>query len=354
MIPASVRPFIDWDTLVDNSNQLARFDILPTNEGYVFCEFNFGSPIGGSEEFDCFVEFAQALNLQLTQGQAGPRREMATMIKQIVIEKQLERVVIFVLSKHRYLGYFSLEMFRQHLQEELGISVCIVDETDYPATMLDDQSSAKTLVYRMFVADDIEEHGELFERLWSSNATIVNGFEAEIRMSKCWFSLFHEVQYQSLLTTAQKAAVNQYIPYTFQLDPEDLVDTLANKSEYIFKINNGYSGKGILIGADTSANDISETLKQHPKNCWSAQRLIEFDGLNLPHKLTAKPQLNHVVLGLFLIKDKTVGMNVRASSQSKVVNVSSGQASSGWAFVLSSDELGSVRDQLENRVSDTV
>lgn len=333
-LPLWMERYIDWEELLANRVAIARFDVLPTVDGLRMCELNYGSPVGGMEEFDCYRTYADDLGLPLFPAHAAPRRHTARLIAGLARQCKAERVLLLVLGRHRFLGYFSLEFLRRHLQDEMpDVPVEIVDETNYPGPLLIAGAAQGTLVYRLFVMDDILVQPEFFDRLFGSGAVMVNGFESEVRMSKRWFGLLHEPQYRALLQAEECAAIDEYIPASFELVPSQLDQVLARKDEYVFKTTNSFGGKGVLIGRDHDVRTLRSMLSADTDDAWLVQAFVEFEGLALPGP-DRELVPHHLVFGLFLVGEETLGMNVRASASSRVVNVSVGKARSGWAVPL--------------------
>lgn len=336
-LPPLLERYIDWDELLANRAAIARFDVLPTPDGLRMCELNYGSPVGGMEEFDCYRTYAEALGLPIFPAHASPRRHTARLIAGLARQHRAARVLLLVLGQHRHLGYFSLEFLRRHLQGELpDVPVEIVDEHSYPEPLLVAGAGQGTLVYRLFVMDDILSQPEFFGRLFDSGATMINGFESEVRMSKRWFCLMHEPQYRALLPADECAAIDEYIPVSFELVPSQLDQVLARKDAYVFKTTNSFGGKGVLIGCDHDVSTLRTLLTADAADAWSVQALVEFEGMPLPGP-DRELVPHHLVFGLFFIGDVALGMNVRASASSRVVNVSVGKACSGWAIPLEDD-----------------
>lgn len=342
--------FVDWDELVNNERLLARFDIVPSNDGFLFCEFNFGSNLGASEDFYLFQKYSQVLSMPLADRTTSPYFEITRLLKRTIKQKNLKRIVILILSPHRHLGYVSPELFIRHIKEEMpGIPVKVVDELSYPPELLNQKNGQETCVYRQFLAEDILENQDFFNRLWQSGATIVSGVDSTIRHSKRWFSLFHLAEYQQLLSIKEIALINKYVPYTLDLTDDSLPQIIEQRNDYVFKLNNSLGGKGVYIGHDIGADELRKLIFEQGLNQWTAQRYIEFDGIQLPQSLDRECELHNIVFGLFLIGDSAIGMDVRASKSSKVVNVSSG-ARSSWAFPMSDKTLDKFGEHLDELV----
>ncbi|MDP5137956.1 hypothetical protein ORJ04_18560 [Rheinheimera baltica] len=345
-IPKELQEFINWEELVTNKYQISRFDIVPSNNGYKFCEFNFGSNVGASEDFYLFEKYLRALSLDVAQPKQSPYYKKALLLKKLVDTYDIENIVILINSKYRYLGYVSSELLERHIKEILPeVTITTEDETTYPKKLLCEENGCKTLVYQQFLMNDIAEHKVFFGELLASKAQLICSLTANIRTNKYWFSIFHQLQYQKLLDSDEIEIINKYIPYTFKLSNQNVEHALLEKDVYVFKKNNSLGGGGILIGNETEADVLINELYQTDIDEWTAQELVNFNGIKLPYSIDGTDELSNIVFGLFLIGNSAIGMDVRASNSSKVVNVSTGSYS-GWAFPVSEKKKKEILNEL--------
>ncbi|OCQ21024.1 hypothetical protein A7985_14670 [Pseudoalteromonas luteoviolacea] len=328
--------FVDWEELIENNNMIARFDIIPSADGYHFCEFNFGSPIGGCEEGFCHTQYIDQLDLPSNHPKPIPRFEMAEFFKPLIEQKNIDNIVLLSMRSHRFIGYFSLEHFRSELEKVFpNLSVTIHDEVSYPKSLLGPGKGLNTLVYRMFVADDVCENLYFFTSLWQSQATVVNSFESEIRGNKKWLSMFHSARFRQCLDEKELAAIDQYIPETLSLAENELTSFLDAKEDYVFKFENSFGGKGIVFGDQETVEDLKKRIYSTGQQNWSAQKRIVSTQLDVPHTIKGEIQSHHTVLGMIIVGNHHMGMNIKLSRSNRIVNVSSGEALTGWAFPMS-------------------
>lgn len=336
--PESLVPFIDWDELVNGRHVIARFDVVPSNQGYSFCEINSDSSIFGSEVFDCFKIYSEASALPFADEDHSPLAKIAEFLKAVVEEKGLERIVICDLKKYKDMGYFSFDTMRRYLDKAMpGIPVHVVDETNYPEELLDPRMGKKTLVYRVFVFSDMDGHAGFFEQVCRSEATIINTFESEIRMNRRWFALVHDERYAGLLDAREIAAIREYVPPTFMLSEDNVERAIAERKDLVFKRSYTYGGIGVVMGEASSSDDLRRVLNEKGVDKWAAQELVRYEGMDIPLDVEFKPVSNQLVFGIYLVNDESAGVLVRASNVSKVVNVSSGKAKIAWATPMSRD-----------------
>lgn len=94
---------------------------------------------------------------------------------------------------------------------------------------------------------------------------------------------------------------------------------------YIVKLGTSSGGADVLMGADLPADKLRALLEAKGVERWIAQKVITFDGLDIPFTSDLEFIRHNIVLGLFMIDSRASGMGVRASSRSKIVTSSAGQ-----------------------------
>jgi glutathione synthase/RimK-type ligase-like ATP-grasp enzyme len=346
-VPDGMVPLIDWDELIRGERIVSRFDIVPAEDGYYFCEMNTDSSVGCAEMFDCLQVYADALDWSLADGFHSPNMDKAQLVSKLVTQKGLDRILIFGLHMYEDSGFPSLEMERIYFRAAMpDIAIDIVDEFTYPEALLAPERGAKTLVYRIGVFEDMNCQ-DLYERIVASGATVVNTFESAIRMDKAWFSLFHDAGYHPVLDSHEIATIHRYVPYTFHLAGRELESVLAAKDEYVFKLNHSYGGTGVLLGAEHTVAALRADLLARGIDNWIVQRLIPFRGIDMPNNDSFEPATHNLVAALYLIDGEASGMMIRASCSSKVVNVSQKTAKMVWAVPVNSEDRSRLLDELE-------
>lgn len=332
-IPEAMVPFIDWDELFAGNYPISRFDIVLSNDGYYFCELNRDSSVGGIEFADCLEVFCEAMGWPLTEeGWDPPQRSTARLLARVAAEKGLRRLVLCDWSTNRGNGFFGFGPLHERLVRELPeLEVHLVYENEYPDAWLAPDEARQTLFYRGFMYQDMTDDGAFIRRLWQSGATIINTFETELWMNKGWFAMFWDPRYRGLLGKAEIEAIEQYVPRTMVLNQDNLEQALRDRAGLVFKHDYSYGGQGVLMGADHGADELRALIEAQGAERWSAQQAITSDGLEIPHDADFTSTRHDLVLGLYLIDDRASGVFVRASSSSKIVNVSLGVAGSTWA-----------------------
>jgi hypothetical protein len=335
----SMDALVDWDELLAASCTISRIDVVPSNEGYYFCELNPDSSVGGTEVSDWIKVISDGLSVPLAEGMASPQDATVRVLRKTLERKGLQRLVICDWSTNRGNGYFGFDLLRGHLARAMPeLELHLIVETEYREEWFAPEEARRTLVHRGFMHQDMTDGGAFVRRLRESGATVVNTFDSEIRMHKGWFALLCDAQYHPLLDAAEVAAIKRYLPHTVAVTGTNLEDLLAQKAQLVFKLNLSSGGDGVMMGADHSAEYLREKIEAKGVERWSAQQVIVSDGIDLPFTNAFEFTKHNVVLGLYMIDGLASGMMVRASSRSKVVNVASGVGGYSWAVPMSQDE----------------
>lgn len=338
-IPESMESVVNWDELVADTHVVSRFDVVPSNDGYYFCEFNRDSSVGGVEVADCVQVLCNALGWPLTEGMASPQHATVGLLRRVVEQKGLSRIVLCDWSTNRGNGHFSYDLLRQHLVRALPeLEIHLLYETEYRDAWFDPQEGRRTLAFRGFMYEDMTDGGAFVRRLCDSGATIINTFETEMRMHKACFAMFCDPAYRHLLNAAEIEAIERYVPHSVIVGRDNLEDLLRRKAELVFKLGASYGGHDVLMGGDHPADKLRALLEAKGVERWIAQQVITFDGLDVPFASDLEFNRHNIVLGLYVIDGRASGMSVRASSRSKVVNVVSGAGGYAWAVPMTPEE----------------
>ncbi|WP_131781167.1 hypothetical protein [Legionella gresilensis] len=333
-LPKEAKVFIDWDELKVGNKIIARPDIIPSNQGYKFCELNIESSLGGIKFFDCFSSYFSAIGGDIST-YSSPRKIIAKYLHKLVLENKFERVIIFSLKKYLLEGSGTVKSLLDSVKETISeVPISIATEEDYPEEFLNLNAGKKTLIYRLALYDDLNCHS-LFLKMFASGATIINTFETEIRSNKKWFALFYDKQYQSILTEAERQAILKYVPYTISIRQDNISYLIENKNNFVFKANRSYGGEAVCVGSEHNDNYVATTLKNMKGG--TAQEYIQCEVIDLPDNEKFERIENKIVLGLFQLLDQFAGLVVRGSIEDSIVNVTHG-AKVGWAFPLSLQE----------------
>jgi hypothetical protein len=333
-VPEGMQRFVNWEELLEPETLVSRFDILQAEDGsYRFCEFNIDSCVGAAELFEYGAGYFSALGAEIPGH--PPLTDLAALLAQTAARRGIGRIVILDWSAgggSGGKGYLSFERMQGHLSRAAHpIPVCIADEKTYDPDWLRPEEARRTLLFRGFLMDEMDDGGAFLDRLLALGATFINGWEAEIRMDKGWFTILHDETSRQLLTARERDLIDAYLPYTCDADGSNTESLVEDKARWVFKEKHSFGGKGICFGAETPAEELRALLDGHP-GAWTAQQVIPLATTTFPADAELRGEPHKVVFGLFLYGSRVNGMLFRASTRSPIVNVTAGSARVAWAF----------------------
>lgn len=337
-VPEAMQRFVNWEELLEPETIVSRFDILQAEDGsYRFCEFNIDSCVGAAEIFEFAAEYFSELGVDVPRSLdlSPPLRDLGALLAQTAARRGITRIVIFdwsVDGGSGGKGYMSFERMRGHIAQAVHpIPVFIADEKTCKEEWLTQEEARRTLFYRGFLMDEMDDGGAFLDRLVGLGATVINTYESEIRMDKGWFVLLHDQGVRQLLTPRERELIDAYLPYTCDVDRHNAASLIADKSRWVFKEKHSFGGKGICFGVETPAEELRALLEQHP-DAWTAQQVVPLAPTVFPADGALRSEPQKVVFGMFVYGSRVNGMLFRASTRSPIVNVTAGNARIGWAF----------------------
>lgn len=336
-VPEGMRRFVNWGELLEPETLVARFDILQAEDGYRFCEFNIDSCVAAAEIFEFAADYFDELGISVRDGLGipPPLEDLAASVARLAARKRAARIVILdwsVGGGSAGKGYLSFERMRGHVARAVApVPVFIADEKSYDPGWLAPEEARRTLVYRGFMMDEMDDGGAFLDTLLALGTPVVNTYESEIRMNKVWFALFHDEALRPVLSRAERELIARYIPYTCEIDERNRASLIEHKDGYVFKEKQSFGGSGIRIGESTSAEELSALLRGDAARGWTAQELVRALPATFPHDESFRSERQNLVFGMYLYGARANGMLVRASTRSKVVNVTAGDAKLAWA-----------------------
>lgn len=333
--------YVDWSRLCHDDEQISRFDaVLDTDGRFRFCEINTDPAIGGCELHSFATPLMDALSEVVETDAAAflpPYAAIASHVAQRAAESPCDRVVILNFERNIVEGYFDYSEFQQHLQQACGdIPVFRCSEFSYERAWLAPEAGRRTVVYRFFSDEDMTDGGTLFGEVIASGARVVNTLETYFYQSKQWFALLHEPVWQQHMSDEERDVVAHYVPKTVSVTAASREALIAEKARWVFKADLGTCGKAVLIGRESSDDDLRHRLDDVSAGNWTAQELLDSPRIGVASDGQWNVQPAYVVFGLYVLGSRISGMSVRASAASRVVNASSG-ASAGWCVPLRTD-----------------
>jgi len=234
----------------------------------------------------------------------------------------------------------------------MGIEARIVDprEVEYRDGKLMAGDYHITLIYKRVLIGELIERGGMdhpvVQAVRDHAVCMVNSFRCKILFKKASLAVLSDERNAALFTPAQQAAIAKHIPWTRVMEPRktavdgneiDLVPWVSHhKDELVFKPNDDYGGKGIVLGwtVDQRAwDDAVQTALEAPfvvqrrvKVPYEAFPSFENNGLQvLDRMLDTNP---YVALGAFMH-----GCLTRISTEA-LVNVTAGGGSTVPTFLV--------------------
>ena len=330
--------YVDWSRVCTDDEQISRFDAVLCEDGrFRFCEINTDPAIGGCELFSFAKPVMDALDdvFRPDSSFVSPYAAIAAHVARQAAARPCDRVVILNFERNIVEGYFDYSEFQQHLQEACGpIPVYRCSELSYMAEWLTPEAGERTVVYRFFSDEDMTDGGVLFGQVIASGARVVNTLETYFYQSKQWFALLHDPVYIQLMSAHEKAVVDCFIPRTVSVTPDTREALVLQKSDWVFKADLGSCGRAVLIGRETAPEELRRRLDDSSSGNWTAQQFLDSPRIDVASDGQWNVQPSYVVFGVYVLGDRVSGMNIRASAESRVVNVLSGKAASGWCVPL--------------------
>jgi len=348
-VPHRVRPFVDWKLLDAGANVIGRVDIVPTaSGGYRFCELNIGPAIEGPQMHGHCQEFLRAVGVSTREYQGGhsPYADLGAMIRERCRVEGRERIVILDLDSYHTDGPLVYDQLLRYVEAQcVGCEVHLIKISEYREEWLRQDEARKTLVYRLFLEDEVDGQWAQVERILDSGAYVLNTFENYILSSKAWFPIFCDESYRSLLNPAEIAAIEAFVPDSYEITPANLDSVLANKDRLVFKKADSTEGRGVMLGAEHSPAKLLGVLAGRLGE-WSVQELVPALAPEFPQTRWAEPVAQNVVLGLYHVDGNYSGLLFRCNGNTRVVNLASG-GKVAWALRVTDAEYRKLIDRLD-------
>ena len=275
-------------------------------------------------------------------GGRSPYDDVVALLTRARHAREIRRLVIIDCP-----GYAAPEGWYEHFATAMrhgmdDLEVLLLDLDRYPSALLEADEAAATAVYRLFLAEEMPDGGQCFRRIVESGAFVVNTFETYLMGSKCWLWLLFDDRYRSLLDEQELRAVDEYLPYAFEVTSGNLDSALESKDSYVFKEVQSSQGRDVLVGVDHDVAALRDRLSVG--GVWCAQEFIPQMSVALPDEALQLQAGYHVVFGMYHTNDWYSGMLLRATTSGKVVNVSAG-ARAAWCVPYAEAEIGNTRER---------
>jgi hypothetical protein len=348
-VPQRVRPFVDWKLLDAGANIIGRVDIVPTpSGGYRFCELNIGPAIEGPQMHGHCHDFLRAVGVSTREYQGGdsPYVDLGALIRERCRLEGRERIVILDLDSYHTDGPLVYDQLLRYVEAQCaGCEVHLIKMAQYRDEWLRKDEARKTLVYRLFLEDEVNGEWALVERILDSGAYVLNTFENYILGSKAWFPILCDESYRPLLSEAEVAAIETFVPASYDISMANLASVLASKDRLVFKKSDSTEGRGVMLGSERSAAELLGVLDGRLGE-WSAQELVPALAPEFPQTRWAEAVAQNAVLGLYHVDGNCSGLLFRCNGNTRVVNLASG-GKVAWALRVTDAEYRKLIDRLD-------
>jgi glutathionylspermidine synthase len=297
-IPAALRPLIEVET--EQPWQLARYDLVPTAEGWMIPEFNEDAPGGFNESVAGSSLFPPVLASGRVAGDFGQR-------------------FLEAMPAGRRCGLVYATGYAEDLQHMLVLADLLRTRGVEPVMGSPDQLSCGPFgkprlrgqsidwILRFFPGEWYRFLGEL--RAWRravARVPVVNPLSRLLRQSKGLYAWWREA---AGIEPADRELLNRHTPHT-EMFCAELIPALTDEREgWVLKQMFGRMGDAVVIGRRTSPKDWDRTMGQalRQPGQWIAQHA--FTPLSLP---TAAGPAQYPVLGVYLVNGEFAGYYSRA------------------------------------------
>jgi hypothetical protein len=347
-VPAKAWRFIDWKALDAGANVIGRADIVPTRSGeYKFCELNISPAVDGHQMHHYCDPLFRAFGMSMRdfKGGASTYDDLGAMIRRRCATEGRHRVVLLDLDSYHTDGPLVYEEMKRHLEAVCaGYDVHLTKTSQYREEWLHRGEGRKTLVYRLFLEEELAADWDLFEKIVDSGALLLSTFENYVLSSKAWFAIFCDPSFHPLLSPEEVAAIETFVPTTYEISTSNLDELLSKKDGLVFKLSNSCEGRDVLIGSEHSQSQLRVALESR-LNEWFAQEFMQALAPELPQTHWTQLVKQNMVLGLYHIDGLHSGLLLRCNAYSRVVNLASGGKAS-WVLRVTEEEYRTLLDRL--------
>jgi glutathionylspermidine synthase len=297
-IPPALRPLIEAE--VEQPFQLARYDLVPTAEGWMAPEFNEDAPGGFNESVAASALFASALATGRIAGDFGES-------------------FLAGMPRGRRCGLVYATGYAEDLQHMLVLADLLRSRGVEPVLGSPDQLTCGPIgrprlqgapidwILRFFPAEWYPFLPDL--RAWRravARIPVVNPLSRALRQSKGLYAYWRQAQG---IDAVDREILNRHTPHTELFRAELLPALTEEREQWVLKQMFGRMGDAVIMGRRTTPRDWDRamgTALREPGR-WIAQRA--FVPLPLP---TSTGVLQYPVLGVYLVNGSFAGHYSRA------------------------------------------
>jgi uncharacterized circularly permuted ATP-grasp superfamily protein len=338
-------------TPVIRLSALSRMDSFLTRQSFKFVEINGENPAGIAylhelgrmyRELPIFQEFERRHPVRFV----SPMEHTLAALNFIYHEQfdgREERPAIAIVDK---LDVPTIHEFRllQLYFERMGHRCVVIDPR--ALTCRDGWIYAGDLridiLYRRLLLNEFYEMKDecpaFLEGYIAQKTCYLNTFRTKLVHKKAIFSFLTDDRYTTHLSTEQKAAIQQHIPWTRMLREEkttfrglniDLLEFVRNNRTYfVIKPNDEYGGKGVTLGFAASRQEWDDALEQSLTARFVVQETVDIHRENFLIKSGASWELVPTIIDLDpYLNGPLMGGCLTRTSASNLANVTAGGGS---------------------------
>ncbi len=322
---------------------MARLDIFLNEDdlSYKFCEFNTDGTSAMNEDRECNHAFQKTAGYS----QLSEEFEMVTFelfdswaeqVKTIYSEwfdkkgaakergenEKPSVAVVDFLEKGS--SVYEFERFRNSF-EKVGFSayVCEIRDLVYDGkTLCTGEGKPIDVVYRRAVTSDIFEHIEevrdFVRAVSDGNVCSIGNFCTQAAHDKTIFYVLHNPKTKSILTEEENKYVKEHIPFTVELNKEQIEknDVYNKKDHWFIKPKNSYGAYGVYAGIHFTKWKWKRLINKCRKKNYILQEFImPYQSYNIDFELEEPKFKKYTnMTGMYMYGGKMAGLYSRMSS----------------------------------------
>lgn len=292
-IPRPVQELIQAE--VDWPFQIARYDLIPTDTGWMIPEFNEDAPGGFNEAVAANPLFGPALAHGQVAGDfarsfldAVPAGERCALIYATGYAEDLQHMLMLA-----------------DLLRERGVDCVLASPEQLRCGMFGRprvQDRPVDWILRFFPGEWYPFIQNLRDwRRAVARVPVVNPIGRALRQTKALYAFWQE---HPGITQADRALLNRHTPFTRWFDPADIPALAAEREPWVLKKAFGRMGDSVLIGRSCKPIDWQRTLDDAARHPGEYLLQQAFQPNALPSS-SGPPQ--HPALGIYLINGRFAG-----------------------------------------------
>ncbi|MBV9216319.1 MAG: hypothetical protein JO053_09090 [Acidobacteria bacterium] len=241
------------------------------------------------------------------------------------------------------------EILGEHFRSQgHDVRICDPNELEYSGGVLSAGGFRVDIFYKRVIIHEylqaFDESHALLRACADGNVCMVNSFRTKIPHKKASFAVLTDEKYSGLFTTAQRAVIQDHIPWTrrvaersttFRDRRVDLVPLVRSRRDgLILKPNDDYGGHGIILGWESSERAWDDAIQAALTEPYVVQERVGNEKVEMPAfaEGTARMETLNVDFDPFLFRGEVEGGMVRLAPGS-LVNITQGGGETALAIL---------------------